>query len=151
MDKMLNKFLENQKAAAISIIDGKNVWPFNIYYAHESNKMYFVSNKDTKHSKLTTKEGIPCSVSIIWYDDKNLEDRKAIQAQGTLKELDGVIETLKGMQILDKKYPDWKFDLNNVKDFILKKAIYEVEISYIKYWDDVQLGEETIKEYNFYK
>ncbi len=150
MDKILSEFLENQKAASISIIDGKNVWPFTVYYANDSNKIYFVSSKDTKHSKLTTKDGIPCCVSIVWYNESDIEDRKAIQGQGTLRELDGVIETLKGMQILDKKYPDWKFDLNNVKDFILKKAIYEIDLSYIKYWDDVQLGDETTKEYNFY-
>jgi len=134
MDKLLTKFLDKQYASTVTINDGKKLWPFIVYYAYENNKLYFVSSKDTKHAKLINRDNIACSVSIVWHNTKDLEDRKAIQAQGKVKMLKTIPATLKGMQVLDKKYPDWKFNLSQVAQFILKKAIYEINLEYIKYW-----------------
>ncbi len=151
MDKLLIKFLESQNASTITIKDGKKLWPFIVYYAFNENKLYFVSSKNTKHGKLISQKPMECAVSIVWHSTQNLEDRKAIQGQGKLKMLKTIPETLTGMQILDKRYPDWKFNLSEVAQFLLKKAIYEIELVYIKYWDDKNLGEDRTKEYIFTK
>jgi uncharacterized protein YhbP (UPF0306 family) len=148
MDELLKNFLDSQYACTISIQSGNEIWPFIVYYAYEDNKLYFVSKKESKHSSIIANGNINCSLSIVWYDINDLDNRKAIQAHGVVRELKGIKETIKGMKVMDKRYPTWKFNLKEVSTFLINKAIYEIDISYIKYWDDEKLGN-TRKEYIF--
>ncbi len=129
----------------------KDVWVANVYFGvDEKSTIYFISPKDTKHSKMILKNS-NVAFSIAWFDPKNHKNRKSIQGLGVCKPTTNPKEIATGIKLLYKKFPDLR-DILTVK-WILTNAwgskIWTLKPTYMKYWDDKIYGEDEFEEFKF--
>jgi len=145
------KFLKSQKLMTLATHSNKEVWIANVYFGvDEKSAIYFISPKDTKHSKMIQKNS-KVAFSISWFDQKNHRNRKAIQGLGVCSTAKNPKEIATGIKLLYKKFPDLR-DILTVK-WILTNAwgtkIWVLKPTYMKYWDDEVYGEDEFKEFKF--
>jgi uncharacterized protein YhbP (UPF0306 family) len=145
------RFLKSQKLMTIAAHESKDVWVANVYFGiDEKSTIYFISPKDTKHSKMIQKNP-NIAFSVAWFDPKNHKNRKSVQGLGVCRATNNPNEIANGIKLLYKKFPDLR-DILTVK-WILSNAwgskIWIIKPTYIKYWDDEIYGEEESEEFKF--
>ena len=145
--KDLLHFLKSQRSMAIASVD-ENIWIANIFYGVDDKlKIYFISPKDTLHSKHFLKNS-KVAFSVIWYDKNDFENRKGVQGRGICKLAKSDKDIKKGVELHNKNFPVFKKRLTF--DYIKKgnSCVWVIEPKFIKYWDD-SLYKDKIKEFNF--
>jgi uncharacterized protein YhbP (UPF0306 family) len=151
MDKDLLKFIQSQKVLTIATVDSSNLpWVSNVYYsATDKGELFFISATTTNHSQHLLKQN-QVAFSTVWYDPKNMEDRKSIQGKGTCERVTNILKMTELITNHLKFYPDWKDFLTT--EAVLKELIeyrpYVIKPSYMKFWSDELFGEDA-KEFNF--
>ena len=145
------KFLRSQKLMAIACHNGAEIWIANVYFgADEDGTIYFVSAKDTKHSKLIS-ENPHVAFSVAWSDPTNASNRKGIQGVGVCKSTNNIIEITTGVKAIHESVPDMRklitvdWVLNNAWD----SKIWVLKPSFLKYWDDELYGKDESQEFAF--
>ena len=145
MDKIkeeLLKFLKSQKLIIIASQGDTDIGISNIYYGiDEDFKIYFISPKDTEHSKHILKNS-KITFSIAWYNPENHKDRKAIQAKGNC-----IIATLendkfKGVKLHNLNFPEFKERITEewILDDSIDAEVWVIEPTSMKFWNDELFG-----------
>ncbi len=129
--------------------DERNVWVANVYFGiDEKATAYFISPKNTKHSKMILKNP-KIAFSVAWFDQNNHRNRKAVQGTGISRPARNLKEIATGIKLLYKKFPDLR-DILTVK-WIMTNAwgskIWVIKPNYIKYWDDELYGDKETEEF----
>lgn len=146
--KELLDFLESQRLLVIASQD-EDLWISNVYYGvDEDLKFYFISNEETKHSKQIMKNP-EVAFSVVWFNEKNHKDRKAIQGKGICRIATSDEEIKKGVKIHNHLYPAFaeRIAVAWVKSNLNKSHVWVIEPNYIKHWDDSLYGEDGTKEF----
>lgn len=133
----------------IASTDKKNVWVANVYFdADDKATIYFISPKDTKHSRMILKNP-KVAFSIAWFNPKNHQDRKSIQGLGDCQVAKNPIEIATGIKLLYKKFPDLR-NILTIK-WLMTNAwgskLWVLKPSYLKYWDDQLYGDNESEEF----
>jgi uncharacterized protein YhbP (UPF0306 family) len=144
------KFIKTQKLMTIASRDEKDVWVANVYFdADEAARIYFISPKDAKHSKMILKNP-NVAFSMAWFDPDDNKNRKGIQGLGTCRPAKNPKEIATGIKLLYKKFPDLR-DILTVKWILTNvwgSKIWVLKPTYIKYWDDEIYGDDESEEFN---
>lgn len=111
--------IENAHYISLSTTDGLHPWTAPLYFANDENyNLYYVSRKDTLHSKHIYKNP---NVSFCIFDTKSTDfSAQGLQASGIAEEV-GLKEALKAMTVLYKKKHPTVADLSKIK-FNLKEV-----------------------------
>jgi uncharacterized protein YhbP (UPF0306 family) len=129
----------------------KDVWVSNVYYGVDNElKFYFISNEKTKHSKQIMKNS-GVAFSVVWFNEKDHRDRKAVQGKGTCRIAMSEEEIKRGVELHNRYFPEFaeKITIDWVKNNKNKSHVWIVEPSYIKHWDDSMYGQDGTKEFRF--
>lgn len=149
MENLL-KFIKSQRLLSIATINSDGPWIANVYYVCDDQyKFYFLSSKDTKHSK-SILNNPEVAVSITWFDQKNHRNRKSIQGTGVCR-LANLSEIKTGVGLLYQNFPDLRdiLTLKWVSENIWNSRIWVVDLKYVKYWDDEIYGDSESEEFRF--
>jgi len=148
--KHLQEFLEDRKLLTIATVDSEgNPWASNVYYSIDDDlNIFFVSPPDTNHSQHIERDP-RVSFSVVWYDEDNLVDRKAVQGIGDCKKVTNPKEIMKFLKNHHKTYPIWKNALtySRMKDKIISSRPYVIKPSYMKFWNDELYGAKESQEF----
>ena len=129
--------------------DEKDIWVANVYIGiDEKATIYFISPKNTKHSKMILKNP-NIAVSVAWFDSKNHKNRKAVQGLGVCRPAENPAEIATGIKLLYKNFPDLR-DILTVKWIttnIWGSKIWVLKPTYMKYWDDEIYGDNESEEF----
>src|SRR3989338_4192366 len=143
MQKLLT-FIKNQKLLVLASHQEKDIWVANLYFGtDEKANIYFISQKDSKHSQLILKNP-EVAFSIAWFDPTNHKNRKGIQGLGICSQAKNPIEIATGIKLLSKKFPDLRDTLTIkwIMTNIWGSKVWILKPSFIKYWDDEVYGDE---------
>lgn len=149
--KQLFEFLQSQKVLIIASSNDEDVWISNVYYGIDENfNFYFSSGKNSYHSKQILNNS-KVSFSVVWYDESDFKNRKAVQGKGTCTlatELDTITN---GVKIHNENFPEFKerVTIENISNVDFPSKIWKIEIKYIKFWNDELFGENGTKEFKF--
>ncbi len=151
-EKKLYKFLSSRKLITVSTIDNKGKpWTSNMYYSVDKDfNFFFVSPTTTLHSQHIAQDP-RVSFTVNWYNEKDLTDRKAIQATGDCKLIKDSKTIVRFLKNHHKYFPFWKdrITYQNMKKDVISSRPYVIKPKFIKYWDDEELGSEGTKEFKF--
>lgn len=150
MEKPL-AFIKNQKLMVIASSDEKDVWVANVYFGvDEKPIIYFVSPKNTKHSKMILKNQ-NIAFSIAWFDTKNHKNRKAVQGLGVCRPAKNEEEIKAGVKLHNQNFPEFKdkITVEWIHNNEWGSKVWVLKPSYMKYWDDEIYGENESKEFLF--
>lgn len=148
--KHLLKFIRSQKVLTIASVGEGKPWISNVYFSVDDDfNFFFVSPDKTMHSKQILQYP-DVAFTIVWHNEDNLTDRKAIQATGKCTKIQEPKTIIKFLKNHHKSYPIWKnrITLINMRDKIIESRPYVIKPSFIKLWDDELLGENGTKEFN---
>jgi uncharacterized protein YhbP (UPF0306 family) len=130
--------------------DGKP-WLSNVFYSSDTNlNLFFVSPNDTNHIQHLSGQN-EIAFSISWYDQNDLNNRKAIQGTGTCQQVKNPTRIIQFLQNHAKYFPLWKdlITYENMRNKIIDSRPYVIKPDYIKFWNDELYGEEGVKEFDF--
>ncbi len=147
--KTVIQFLKSQKLMTVASQDKDNIWVANAYIGVDDKAtIYFISPKDTKHSKMINKNQ-NVAFSIAWFEPNNHKNRKAVQGLGVCRQTNNALEIATAVKLLYKNFPDLK-DILTIK-WIMTNArgskIWTIKPNYIKYWDDEIYGDKQSEEF----
>jgi len=142
-------FLKSQKFLVIASHDGE-LWISNVFYGIDDDfTIYFVSGEGERHSKQIL-ESPNVAFSTVWYDDQDHTNRKGVQGVGQcfLAEDDREIET--GTKLHNENFPEFahRIGLEYIKSDKNQAAVWTINPSYIKYWDDELYGDDQTEEFS---
>lgn len=143
-------FLQSQKLLSIATQERGKPWIATVYFGvDEKGILYFVSQKDAKHSVHITKNSA-VAFSVAWCDPKNPNNRKGVQGIGTCTLARGPKQILTALSAIHKKIPEFKktITLEWVRKNAWGSKIWVIKPSYIKYWDDELYGDEESEEFH---
>jgi uncharacterized protein YhbP (UPF0306 family) len=149
MDKLLD-FLQSQKLLIIATAS-MEPWICNVFYGIDDKfKFYFISGKETKHSRHILNNSI-IAFSVAWYNPNDHTDRKAVQGKGLCRPAKNDQEIEKGVQLHNKNFPEFagRITADWIKDTSHDSQVWVVEPRYIKFWNDELYGDEETKEFTF--
>lgn len=150
MDKLL-QFLKSQKVMTIATADERGPWTANVYYAMTNdNIIYFVSQKDSKHSQMILKNN-HIAFAVAWFDCKDHSNRKGIQGLGICEIVKNPKYIISGIKALNQTFPDLKdiITVDWIKNNTWDVRVWSIKPTYAKYYDDEVYGEEESEEFNF--
>ena len=152
MDKDLIEFIKQQKLMVIATSDEEGrPWACNVYYSADNDlNLFFVSPTDTKHSAhIANKSEV--AFSIVWYDQDDLTNRKAVQGVGECTRVKDPTTIINFLKNHAKYYPLWKdvITYKSMRDKLIDSRPYVVKPKYMKFWNDELYGEEGTKELSF--
>ena len=133
----------------IASCDDKDIWIANVYFSVDENAtIYFISPKDTKHSKMILKNP-KIAFSMAWFDNNNHKNRKAVQGLGMCRPAKNPAEIVAGIKLLYKKFPDLRsiLTIKWIKTNAWGSKIWILKPSYMKYWDDEIYGDKESEEF----
>ena len=127
----------------------KDIWVANVYIGvDEKATIYFVSSKDTKHSKMILKNS-NVAFSIAWFDPNNNKNRKSVQGLGVCRPAENPTEIAIGIKLLYKNFPDLRdiFTVKWITTNAWNSKVWILKPSYMKYWDDEIYGDDESEEF----
>ena len=147
--KNLIAFLKKQKLLVIACHDAKNVWVANVYFVIDAKgTIYFVSSKNTMHSKMILKNP-NIAFSVAWFNPKKHTDRKGIQGRGVCREAKNAKEIILGLTLFAQSFPDLgkKITPKWIHKNAWETKVWILKPTYIKYWNDELFGDEGNREF----
>ncbi|PIR03427.1 MAG: hypothetical protein COV60_00425 [Candidatus Magasanikbacteria bacterium CG11_big_fil_rev_8_21_14_0_20_43_7] len=146
----LLSFLESQRLVTIALAS-EQPWICSVYYGVDKNfRLYFISNKKTKHSQyILSNPAIAFSVS--WYNAGDYKDRKAVQGIGNCRVVKNDEEIITGVHLHNLHFPEFadRITVDWIQDPEHQSAVWIIEPTYIKFWNDELFGSDEIKEFTF--
>ncbi len=146
----VHTFLQSQRILSLATqdADSHQLWMANLFYvADEHGQVFFVSSTETIHSQHISKNP-EVAFSIHWYNEQNHEDRKGVQGLGScFREKDPqLVQAV--MQQHNTLFPEFAEMLTSqwVLDGSNHTALWHIQPTYLKHWDDTQYGTERTKE-----
>lgn len=149
--KELLDFLKSQKIIIIATYDNGDIWTSNVYYGIDENfNFYFSSGKDSKHSKQIVNNS-KVSFSVVWYDESDFKNRKAIQGKGECILATSSNDIKIGVDLHNLNFPEFKerVTIENISNPNFPSKIWKITPTYIKFWNDELFGENGVKEFKF--
>ena len=147
----LLEFLQSQRAMALASHDGSDLWIANVFVGVDDEfNIFFISNEGAKHSQQII-QNPDIAFSTVWFNENNHTDRKGVQGLGNCKIATDEGEIVKGVQLHNKNYPEFK-DLITV-DWIRnnedQSKMWVLRPKFIKFWNDEFYDEEETEEFSF--
>ena len=142
------KFLHVQQVLTISCHDKKGVWAAPVYVGVEGEKIYFISPKNAKHSKMILKDP-NVAFTAAWFSPKDHRDRKGVQGLGTCRLADTEDEIAIGVWLHNQSFHEFKdkVTVEWVHNNEWGSSVWVLTPSYIKFWDDARYGDEESEEF----
>jgi len=96
-------YMRRHNTMTLATCSGDKPWAAAVFYVNLGFKLYFLSEETTRHSlNLTENELVAVTINE---DYKNWKEIKGVQLEGTVRVLEGKLETSRVMAAYLKKYP----------------------------------------------
>lgn len=148
MIDQVKEFLKTQELLTIACSDSDEIWTANVYYGCDDNAvLYFISSKNTKHSKMILKNP-KIAFNTVWFDKKDYANRKAVQGIGVCRVATTLADVAKGVALHNKRFPAFANKITGewIKTNEFGSRVWTIIPEYIKYWDDELYGEDEFAE-----
>lgn len=143
-------YLQSVRHAVLATSDHDgNPWTTNLFIgASSSGRVYFISSEDAEHS-LHILQNASVSLAAAWFDENDVTNRKGVQIFGTCHKAESNDEINEGVRLHNEHYPvfanritvDWIREGNS--------AVWVIEPTRAKYWDDEHFGNNGVREIEF--
>ena len=142
------KFLHTHQVLSISCHNAKEVWAASVYIGVEGGKIYFVSPKGAKHSKMILKDP-NVAFTAAWFNPKDHRDRKGVQGLGTCRMAETEDEIAVGVWLHNQSFYEFKdtITVDWVHTNKWGSIVWILTPTYIKFWDDARYGEDGSEEF----